>query len=283
MRMGERPSLPIRDVGENKPLLAGGVIILAVVFTAILAPWISPYDPIDQDMRNALSPPNPRHPLGTDPFGRDILSRLIWGSRISLKVGLLSVALALAVGVPLGVVAGYFRGIADSVISRIIDIVLSFPGIILAIVIMSVLGQSLDNVIIAISISLVPRFARLARGQVLAIRESEYIQAAVSMAAGHFYIIYRHVLPNSLAPIIVQSTLALGGAIIVEASLSFLGLGVQPPTPTWGEMLSTGRQYLYTAPWIAFTAGLAITVTVLGFNLFGDGLRDLLDPRLKRE
>ncbi len=272
----------IKELLESKYFIIGSSIFLTIVFMAILAPFISPYDPIEQNMREALMPPSQKHLLGTDPFGRDVLSRIIWGSRISLIVGILSVFSAILVGVPLGVIAGYFRGKTDMIISRILDIMLSFPGIILAIVIMAVLGQSLNNVILAVSISMIPRFARLARGQTLSVREKEFVLAAVSLGAGHLSIIFNHIIPNILTPIIVQATLSLGGAIIVEASLSFLGLGVQPPTPTWGAMLNMGRQYLYTAPWMAYSAGLFITLTVLGFNLLGDGLRDVLDPKMKR-
>jgi len=272
----------IKELSESKYFLFGGTIFFVVITMAILAPFISPYDPIAQNMRETLQPPSAKHFLGTDPFGRDVLSRIIWGSRISLIVGIFSVFFAIVIGVPLGVIAGYFRGKVDMIISRILDVMLSFPGIILAIVIMAVLGQSLNNVILAVSISMIPRFARLARGQTLSIREKEFVLAAVSLGASHFSIIKNHILPNILTPIIVQSTLSLGSAIIVEASLSFLGLGVQPPTPTWGAMLNLGRQYLFTAPWMAYSSGLFITLTVLGFNLLGDGLRDVLDPKMRR-
>jgi len=267
---------------ESKYFVLGMIIFTSIVLMAVLAPFISPYDPIEQNMRETLQPPSSKHLFGTDPFGRDVLSRIIWGSRISLVVGILSVFFAALCGVPLGVIAGYFKGKVDLILSRLIDVMLSFPGIILAIVIMAVLGQSLNNVILAVSISMIPRFARIARGQTLAVREKEFIQAAVSLGASHLTIIWNHILPNILTPLIVQSTLSLGSAIIIEASLSFLGLGVQPPTPTWGEMLNTGRQYLYTAPWIAYSAGFFITLTVLGFNLLGDGLRDVLDPKMRR-
>ncbi len=270
------------EIKDYPSFLAGLIIVLAVVLTAMLAPLISPYDPIEQNMPHALQPPSAYHLLGTDPYGRDVLSRIIWGARVSLYVGLLSATIAMIVGVPFGALAGQLGGIADALLSRVIDIMLSFPGIILAIVVMSILGQSVDNTVLAISLAMIPRFARLARGEALQLSVQEYVQAAKASGAGNLDILVHHILPNILSPILVQYSLSIGSAIMIEAGLSFIGLGVQPPTPSWGEMLSLGRQYLYTAPWLSLFPGLAIMLTVLAFNLLGDGLRDMLDPRLKR-
>ena len=282
--MGDRMDglIKIGEIRDYPSLLAGLIIVLAVVLTAILAPLISPYDPIEQNMLQALQPPSAHHLLGTDPYGRDVLSRIIWGARVSLYVGLLSATIAMMIGVPFGALAGQLGGITDTLLSRIIDVMLSFPGIILAIVVMSILGQSVDNTVLAISLSMIPRFARLARGEALQLSVQEFVQAAKASGAGNLDILVHHILPNILSPIIVQYSLSIGSAIMIEAGLSFIGLGVQPPTPSWGEMLSLGRQYIYTAPWLSLFPGLAIMMTVLAFNLLGDGLRDLLDPKLKR-
>jgi len=272
----------MEELTRYPALLAGCCLVAVIVAVGLLAPWIAPYNPIEQDMSNALASPSSSHPLGTDPYGRDVLSRIIWGARVSLYVGLLSASIAAAIGVPLGALAGLLGGVADMAVSRLIDIMLSFPGIILAIVVMAILGQSVENTVLAVSLSMIPRFARLARGEALHLREREYVQAARASGAGVLDVLIHHVLPNMLSPIIVQYSLSIGSAIMIEAGLSFIGLGVQPPTPSWGEMLSLGRQYLYTAPWLSLFPGAAITVTVLAFNLLGDGLRDMLDPRLRR-
>jgi len=221
--------------------------------------------------------------LGSDLYGRDVFSRLIYGSRVSIKVGLISVGLALLLGIPLGVLAAYYGGTIDLIISRVMDILFSFPGIILAILVLAALGNGLTQAMVAIGIAITPNFGRLIRSSALSIKEQEYMQAAKSAGASDFDIMRHHLLPNSVSPIIVQATLSLAGAIIAEASLSFLGLGVQPPTPTWGYMMNYGLDYLRVTPWMCLFSGLAITITVLGFNMFGDGLRDAVDPRLKRE
>lgn len=278
-RGGEAGSFAV--LTESKTAMAGLSITLGVFMIAVLAPFISPHNPLEITMGIRLHPPSLANPLGTDALGRDILSRILWGSRVSLLVGGISVGIGLTLGVPLGLISGYYMGKIDYLISRTTDVLLSFPGLILALAISAALGVSIVNAMIAVGIVMAPRFTRLARGVVLSIRENEYIQAAKAVGTRDSMIILRHVLPNSLAPIVVQATISLAFAIIIEASLSFLGLGVQPPTPSWGSMISDGRAYLRTAPWISTFSGLAIMITVLSLNLFGDGLRDALDPRLR--
>jgi peptide/nickel transport system permease protein len=257
----------------------GAAIVLLVVLLAVTADVITPYDPAWQ-VDERLTPPNPDYVLGE--FGRDVYSRIIYGARISLYVGMVSVVfIALPIGVTLGVVAGYFRGWVDNLVSRVVDVMFAFPSIILAIVIVGILGPSLTNAMVAIGIVYAPTFARVARGSTLAVANLDYVMASRTIGARHGRIIFRHVLPNIAAPLIVQTTLALSTAILAEAALSFLGLGTQPPTPSWGTMLGTGRRYMELAPWVAIYPGLAIMVAVLGFNLAGDGLRDALDPRLR--
>jgi peptide/nickel transport system permease protein len=257
-----------------------GVVLVVVV--AALAPLIAPYDAAASDYNAILKPPGtPGHLLGTDDIGRDILSRLVVGSRASLTAGVLATVLALVVAVPVGMVAGYYRGWVDPVVSRVTDVVLSFPFLILAVGLAAILGPSLMNATLALAISQVPLFVRIARGEVLGLREQEYVQAAVINGAPSRVIIFRHLLPNILNPLVVQATVAIPAAIIGAAVLSFLGLGVQPPTPAWGTMLSDAQQYVTQAPWFATCPGLAIALTTLSFNLFGDGLRDVLDVRMR--
>jgi ABC-type dipeptide/oligopeptide/nickel transport system permease subunit len=246
---------------------------------SVLAPVLAPYDPLAIDPMGALQPPSFEHPMGTDPIGRDVLSRVLFGGRISLVVGLVSVGISLAIGVILGLLAGYFGGTVDNVIMRLMDMMLAFAGILLALTIVAVLGPGLTNVMLAVGISGIPNFARLVRGSVLSAKENLYVEAARSIGIRSGRIIFRHILPNVMAPVIVLATLAYGWAILSAASLSFLGLGAQPPTPEWGIMLSDGRGYLREAPWVTFFPGFAIMLTVLSANVLGDGLRDALDPR----
>lgn len=259
----------------------GAALVLAFLIVTVAAPWLAPYDPVATDFAEVLSPPTWKHPFGTDDIGRDILSRVIHGSRVSLQAGLFTVAVALTVGVPLGLVAGFFGGHLDNLIMRAIEVVLSFPALVLALGVTAVLGPKLLHALVAIGIVFVPNFARLIRGQALSVRENDFITAARALGARDVRVMGLHVLPNCLAPILVQSSFSIAFAILTEATLSFLGLGTQPPTPSWGIMLSTGRGYLEQAPWLGAFPGLAIFLTVLGFNLLGDGIRDALDPRLK--
>jgi peptide/nickel transport system permease protein len=256
-------------------------VVAVLVVVAVLAPAIVPYDPVDQSFRIKLLPPSGEHLLGTDEFGRDVFSRVLVGTRVALGVGIVPVGIALVIGVSLGLVAGYFGGGVDQVTMRVIDVLLAFPWLLLAIGIMAILGPGIQNVVIAVAIVYVPAFARIVRGSVLSIKEKEYVEAARAMGQPNTQIIIRHVLANAWAPIIVLATLSIGQAIIYAAGLSFIGLGTQPPDPDWGVMLTSGREYLRDAPWLGFFPGLAILITVLAFNLFGDGLRDALDPRLR--
>ncbi|HVZ46237.1 MAG TPA: ABC transporter permease [Ramlibacter sp.] len=259
-------------------LLALGVVVAFVVL-AVFAPWVSPYDPVETSWSAIRKAPTASHWFGTDDIGRDVLSRVIWGTRASLLAGVVSVSLSLAIGVPLGMLAGFLGGWVDAVVSRITDAFLACPFLILAIALAAFLGPSLTNAMIAIGVSAAPVFVRLARGQVLAVKVEDYIEAARAVGNPRWRIALRHILPNILAPLLVQATLAIAAAVIAEASLSFLGLGQQPPAPSWGSMLNTAKNFIDNAPWMAIWPGLAIFVLVLSFNLLGDGLRDALDPR----
>jgi peptide/nickel transport system permease protein len=257
----------------------GLAIVLVAVLAAALGPSLTPYEPSAQNLPQRLEPPSWSHPLGLDELGRDILSRLVSGARISLFVGLAVVTVSSLVGMALGAIAGYFGGAVDDLISRAIDILMAFPGILLAIALVAVLGPSLTNVILALCVIGWVGYARLVRGQALRARELEYVQAARALGAGSARIVTRHVLPTAFPSVIVQATLGMAGAIIAEASLSFLGLGVQPPTPSWGTMLDAGRSHLFDAPHLTIFPGVAIATLVLGFNFLGDGLRDRIDPK----
>lgn len=267
---------------KNKRAMVGLWMVILFVLVAICARWIAPYDPIEQNMESMLQPPSADHLFGTDEFGRDILSRVIYGAQISLMVGIVGVLISIFFGVALGTISGYFGGWADALIMRIIDIFMAFPSFLLALAIVSVLGPGMINVMIAIGIFSIPTFARISRSSVISVKNKEYIEAAKSMGAANALIIFKHVIPNSIAPIIVLSTLRIATAILTAAGLSFLGMGAQPPTPEWGAMLSTGREYLRTSPHVSTIPGLAIMFMVLAFNMLGDGLRDALDPKIKR-
>jgi len=271
-----------RRLVRNKLAMIGLAIVIIMAIIAIFAPFIAPYDPNARIKEVSQKGPSLQHWFGTDILGRDIFSRVIYGSRISMLVGVVAVTISLAIGLFLGALSGFFGGISDAVIMRIADIFFAFPYILGAIAIMTVLGPGVLNVFIAIGILGWSSVARLFRSSILSIKEKEYIEAARALGASNTRIILKHILPNSFAPIVVYSTMNVGTAIIVEAALSFLGLGVQPPTPSWGKMLSESLNYINTAPWLMFFPGLAILITVLGFVLLGDGLRDALDPRLKR-
>jgi len=270
----------LRRIRRSTSVAIGSIILLVVIVLAIAGPLFSPYDPIEMDSA-VKQPPSAQHLFGTDRFGRDVLTRVLEGGRISLQVGLVSVALASLTGTLLGLLAGYFGGWIDGVISRFVDVLLSFPSILLALVIIAILGKSLTNVMIAVGISTIPFYTRIVRGSTFTAKQMDYITAARVIGCSSLRIMFFHILPNVMAPIIVITTTGIAGAIISGAALSFLGLGVQPPTPEWGVMLSEGRQDLRAAWWIATFPGLAIMFTVMGINLLGDGLRDILDPRLK--
>ena len=264
---------------RNRAAVAGAVIVLVVIAAAVLAPWLSPYDPVQASFLTVRQAPSAAHWFGTDELGRDVLTRLLWGARASLLAGVVSVGIAVLLGVPLGLAAGYFGGFVDAVASRIADALLSIPFLILAIALAAFLGPSLTNAMAAIGISAMPRFVRLTRGQALSVKAEEYVEGARAIGLGHYRIVTRYVLPNVLPPIIVQASLTVATAIIAEASLSFLGLGQLPPAPSWGSMLNTAKDFVSQAPWMSIFPGVAIFVAVLGFNLLGDGLRDALDPR----
>jgi peptide/nickel transport system permease protein len=260
------------------------VVVVLVVATAALAPWVAPFDPSQQRLLERLRPPGTAgHLLGTDNFGRDLFSRLVYGARVSLLVGVISVAIAAGLGAAVGLIGGYFGGRLDTLLMRVVDVLMAFPLILLAIAIVAVLGSGLFNLMVAVGVSSVPPFARLVRSEVLAQRGRDYVEAARAVGAGSRRVMGRHILPNTLSPIVVLSTMRVSTVILTESSLSFLGLGVAPPTPTWGNMVADGTKFLQTAPWLSIVPGVAIMLTVLAFNLFGDGLRDALDPRLKGE
>ncbi|MFB7138576.1 ABC transporter permease [Gottfriedia sp. NPDC056225] len=271
-----------RKFKKNKLALVGGYIVLFYILVAIFAPLISPKDPFAIDLMHKLQTPSMENWMGTDDKGRDILSRIIYGSRLSISVGFVSVLFGAVFGITLGLIAGYYGKWMDTIIMRVVDVLLAFPGILLALAIISALGPSLINVMVAVGIFSVPMFARIVRGSTLSVRKLEYIDAIRALGATDATIIFKHILPNILSPIIVQATLKLATAILSAAGLSYLGLGAQPPSPEWGAMLSSGRDYLFTAPHIALFPGIAISTLVLGFNIFGDGLRDALDPRMKK-
>ena len=264
---------------RRKGALVGLAVVVLFILLAVFAPWIAPYDPIAASWSAIRKAPSAQYWLGTDEIGRDVLSRVIWGTRASLLAGVVSVSISLLIGVPLGMAAGFLGGAVDAIISRITDAFLACPFLILAIALAAFLGPSLTNAMIAIGISAAPIFVRLARGQVLSVKVEDYVEAARAVGNSPLRIALRHILPNITAPLIVQATLAIAAAVIAEASLSFLGLGQQPPAPSWGSMLNTAKNYIDNSPWMAISPGVSIFLLVLSFNLLGDGLRDALDPR----
>lgn len=263
-------------------LIAGLGIVLTMSILALLAPWLAPFDPAALDLDAILAPPSPLHPLGTDALGRDVLSRLLYGARVSLWVGFVAVGISVAIGVLLGLLAGYFGGLADELIMRGVDVMLCFPSFFLILAVIAFLEPSLTNIMIVIGLTSWMGVSRLVRAETLSLRERDFIAASRLAGARPARLIFVHILPNALAPVLVSATLGVAGAILVESSLSFLGLGVQPPQPSWGNMLMEGKDVLEIAPWLMLYPGLAILITVLGYNLLGESLRDLLDPRLKR-
>ncbi|MFV9645973.1 MAG: ABC transporter permease [Desulfobacterales bacterium] len=266
---------------RNRPALIGAVVTILIMLIAIFAPWIAPYDPLVQDPAIRLEGMTSDHMLGTDDFGRDVLSRIIHGSRVSLVIGLASVLLGMVAGTMLGMIAGYYRGKVETLIMRSVDVMMCFPDLILAIVITAVLGANLVNLVLTLGLVMMPRFARLAHGQLLSLTESEYVLAARSIGFHVPRILGRHIFPNIFGELFVAATLWVGVAIRLEANLAFVGLGISPPTPTWGNMIKEGVDVMINAPWISIYSGLAILITILAFNMLGDGLRDIADPKLR--
>ena len=272
----------VRHLRKNRTAMLGLAIIALFLLCAIFAPFIASHDPIDTDLNNALSGPSARHWFGTDELGRDLFSRILFGARISLGIGLISVVIGLVIGVPIGALSGYYGGKLDLFVQRLIDIMIAFPGILLAIIVVTILGVGVENVMIATGIASVPVYARLVRGSVLSIKKLGYVSAAKALGIREAKIIFLHVLPNCIGPVIVQSTFQIATSILWAAGLGFLGLGAQPPTPEWGAILSKGRVYMRVAAHLTTYPGLAIFLMVLGFNLLGDGLRDALDPKSRK-
>lgn len=271
----------LRRLRRSKSALLGGIILAFLVTAAFAAPLLTPYEPLAMNPLDRLQPPNARHWLGTDVLGRDLLTRILFGARVSLQTGLISVTFAILIGVPLGLLAGYYGGLTDRSLMRLVDLMLTFPGILLALVLIAILGADLFNAMLAVGISASPTFARVVRASVLSSKEQTYVEAARAVGCSNARIMLRHILPNTVAPIIVLGTLGVAGAIIAAAALSYLGLGVRPPQPEWGALLSEGRNYLRVAWWMTTFPGLAIMTAVLSINLLGDGLRDAFDPRLQ--
>ena len=270
-----------RRLRRSKTAVAGLVIVGVYLFLALCGPWLAPYDPYFQDLNISYLRPCMAHWLGCDEFGRDILSRLLYGARVSLVIQFWAVMISLAVGTFLGSASGYFGGKVDEIVMRLMDVMMAFPGILLALAIVAILGPSLTNLIVAIGINSVPGFSRVARGAVISVKKNDYVTAARAIGENDLSILFRYVLPNAISPIIVQTTMRMATVLLTAAGLGFLGLGVQPPSPEWGTMLSAARVYLRSAPHVAIIPGVTIMIVVLGFNFFGDGLQDALNPRLK--
>jgi len=270
-----------RELRNNKLALFGVIIIFLLIFIAIFAPFIAPHDPVDQELKKRLSSPSSEYPLGTDHLGRCILSRLIYGARISLPIAMAVIGITFAIGVTIGAISGYLGGVTDEIIMRIVDVLLTFPGLILALAIIAALGPGIFNAGIALVVVGWAGYTRIVRGSVLSVKEKEFVEGVRALGASDFYILVRHILPNVIAPVIPLAMLGIGYVILAVAGLSFLGLGAQPPMPEWGAMLNDGRAFMRSAPHLMIFPGLAIMVTVLAFNLLGDGLRDALDPRAR--
>lgn len=264
----------------NRLAVAGGIIVLALFFIAIFAPLISPYNPNDIDRKSVLDPPGIKHPFGTDDLGRDILSRMIWGARISLSVGFVAVGIATIIGMIVGALAGYYGGWTDRIMMRFIDIMLTIPTFFLILAVIAFIGDGIWNIMIVIGVTSWMGVARLVRAEFLSIRQREYVLAAKALGASDFRIIFRHIMINSMAPVLVSAVLGIAGAVLLESSLSFLGIGIRPPTPSWGNILTLGKDNIEIAWWLSVFPGLAILITVLGYNLLGEGIRDSIDPRL---
>lgn len=269
----------LRYFSKNRLAAAGGALVALVFIVSVFAPLLSPHDPTAIDIKNILTGPSLSHPLGTDDLGRDVLSRMIWGSRVSLKVGFAAVGIATLIGILLGSLAGYYGGVLDSLIMRAVDIMLTLPTIFLVLAVIAILEPSIWNIMVVIGLTSWMEPARLIRAEFLSLKEREFVVAAHAIGASDARIIFRHVLPNGLSPILVSATMGIGGAILIESALSFLGLGVQPPTPSWGSLLASGKDNIEIAWWLSAFPGLAILLTVLGYNLLGEGIRDALDPR----
>ena len=267
---------------KNRMAVVGSVIVVLLFIVSLLAPWLAPYDPNAIDLKNVLAPPSGGHPFGTDPLGRDVLSRMIWGAGISLKVGFVATGIALLIGTMLGAVAGYYGRWVDAVIMRFVDIMLCFPAFFLILAVIALLEPSIWNIMIVIGLTGWMGVTRLVRADFISLKERDFVQAARVIGAGDLRIIFLHILPNAMASVLVTATLGVAGAILTESALSFLGIGVQPPTPSWGNILTAGKDNIDIAWWLSFYPGLAILITVLGYNLLGEGIRDALDPRLRR-
>ena len=267
---------------KNRMAVAGSVIVILLFTVSLFAPWLAPYDPSAIDLKNVLAPPSGGHPFGTDPLGRDVLSRMIWGAGISLKVGFVATGIAILIGTLLGAAAGYYGRWVDAVIMRFVDIMLCFPAFFLILAVIALLEPSIWNIMIVIGLTGWMGVTRLVRADFISLRERDFIQAARVIGASDFRIIFLHILPNAMASVLVTATLGVAGAILTESALSFLGIGVQPPTPSWGNILTAGKDNIDIAWWLSFYPGLAILITVLGYNLLGEGIRDALDPRLRR-
>jgi peptide/nickel transport system permease protein len=278
---GDTRFLLLKRLLRHKPSIVGLVLVMLLLCVSVLVPWLAPYDPLKISISERILPPSMEHLFGTDHFGRDVLTRILYGTRLSLQVGIFSVMLGGLIGIVLGSLGGYFGGWVDNLIVLLMDTLISFPATLLGIGFMAVMGPNIENTILALAVIGVPRYGLVVRGATLSIREKEYVEAARAAGSGHLKIIFLHVLPGAMAPLIVVTTIGIANAILIEAALSFLGLGVPPPAPSWGNILADGRNFLTQAPWLTIFPGLAISLTVLGFNTFGDGLRDVLDPKLK--